>query len=320
MTSLDVSLGAYLRSLVVLAVLSLGLIGRPAFAQARAPEQTFATAGAAAAALVAAVKAGTPQALAAVLGAGSEKLVSSGDRYADAAQKQRFLTAYAQRHRLKAEGADRMLLDVGDNEWRLPIPIVRAAGRWHFDSTAGAEALVDRRIGRNEILAIRTLLACVDAEHAYFSLAASVGHPEYAGQLVSTAGKRDGLYWPAAPDAEPSPLGPLVATAEQQGYPGNLVAGKLVPYQGYYFRILKAQGASAPGGARSYLEQGRMSGGFALVAWPASYGSSGIMTFVVDQGGTVFQKNLGPDTASRASAMQAFDPDLSWTRVDVTRR
>lgn len=307
-----------LRALVLAAIFSLGGFIRPALAQSNAPQRTFATAEDAVAALVAAVQAGTPQALAAVLGPGSEKVVSSGDPYADAAAGRRFVAAYAKKHSLQADGPDRMLLEVGNNDWQLPIPIVRANGAWHFDSAAGAQELVNRRIGRNEIEAIRTLLAAVDAEKAYFEITKAAGHAEYAERFVSQPGKRDGLYWPAESDAAESPLGPLVATAEAQGYPGELVSGKPNPYQGYFFRILKAQGDEAPGGAMDYVEGGHMTGGFAMVAWPAIYGASGIMSFIVDQNGVVFQKDLGADTSAVAQKMQTFDPDLSWTRVDIT--
>jgi Protein of unknown function (DUF2950) len=309
-----------LRPFIIAIVLSASLLALPAAAQTATPQRTFATADQAAAALVAALQANDTQALYAVLGPGSEKLISSGDPYADAEGSRRFLAAYAEQHKLEPAGPDRMLLDVGSNHWQLPIPIVETAGSWHFDSAAGAQELVNRRIGRNEISAIRTLLACVDAEKAFFALTGAQGHAEYAARLVSTPGKRDGLYWPAASGADESPLGPLVATAEAEGYPGELVSGKQAPYQGYYFRILKAQGNDAPGGAKDYVKDGRLTGGFALIAWPASYSASGIMTFIVDQDGIVFQKDLGPDTATAAAAIIRFDPDLTWSRVEVVKR
>lgn len=316
----EASRGGLLPSAILAAVLAVSSLGSPARAVTATTERSFATAEQAVAALVDAVRANDPQAIYAVLGPGSEKLVSSGDRVADAAARQHFLQSYAEHHTLEPGGPGRMLLDVGNNDWQLPIPIVETAGRWRFDSAAGAEELVDRRIGRNEILAIRTMLACVDAENEFFALTGREGHAEYAQHFISTPGERDGLYWPATSPADESPLGPLVATAEEEGYPGERVSGKPSPYQGYYFRILKSQGAYAPGGAKDYVKDGRMTEGFALVAWPASYGASGIMTFIVDQGGIVFQKDLGPDTASAAAAITSFDPDLSWTRVEVVNR
>ncbi len=307
-----------LMRLALVVLLPFFLLVAPVGARAQKTQQlTYATPADAVAALVAAVQANVPQELYAVLGPGSEKLVSSGDRYADAESARRFLASYAEHHALDPAGTGRMLLEVGNNGWQLPIPIVETNGRWHFDSAAGAQELVDRRIGRNEIQAIRTLLACVDAENAYYALAAKQGHPEYAERIVSNPGQQDGLYWPASADAAESPLGPLVATAEAEGYPGELKSGRLVPYQGYYFRILKARGPDAPGGAKDFVQEGRMTGGFAFVAWPASYGSSGIMSFIVGEDGIVFQKDLGTDTASIARAMSLFNPDLSWTRVEL---
>jgi len=321
----------FLPRLALAALLVPGVLTAPvlaASARAQAPalssaqaaathQQSFATPDDAVAALVAAVQANVPQGLYAVLGPGSEKLVSSGDPYADADSAKRFLASYAEHHALDPAGTGQMMLEVGANDWQLPIPIVETNGRWHFDATAGAQELVDRRIGRNEIQAIRTLLGCVDAEREYFVLTGKEGHAEYAARFVSTPGEQDGLYWPASADAAESPLGPLVATAEAEGYPGELVAGKPTPYQGYYFRILKARGEDAPGGAKNFVVNGKMTGGFAFVAWPASYGSSGIMTFIVDDDGVVFQNDLGPDTAAIASAMSLFDPDLSWARVEI---
>lgn len=274
--------------------------------------QTFATADDAATALIAALRTQDGKAIRSVLGAGSDKLISSGDRAADAQARARFLAAYDAKHSLVPGPAGRMVLVVGDHDWPVPLPIVQANGRWHFDSRLGAQQLVDRRIGTNEIAAIRTSLAYVDAQKLYFSMTGA-----YAQHFVSAPGQQDGLYWPAEPGRPESPLAPLIAQAQDEGYPGDLIAGKQVPYQGYYFRILKAQGANAPGGADNYIVGGRLSRGFALVAWPGRYGSSGIMTFIVNQDGVVFQKDLGPRTGEMAAGMARFDPDLSWIRVDV---
>ncbi len=290
----------------------------PAAKSGAAAQQTFATADDAVAALVAAVGSDKPAALNAVLGPGAEKLVASGDATADAIGRKHFLENYAARHALVADGPGRMVLHVGANDWPMPLPIVQTDGRWHFDSAAGAQEIVDRRIGRNEIAAIRVSLAYVDAQQDYFARAkAAGGAGEYAQHMVSSPDAEDGLYWPQA-DGEPeSPLGPLVRQAQDEGYPGELVSGKQMPYQGYYFRILKQQGPDADGGPRNYVVGGHMTGGFALVGWPAAYGASGIMTFIVNQEGVVYQKDLGPDTAARAAAITRFDPDLSWARVDI---
>jgi hypothetical protein len=196
---------------------------------------------------------------------------------------------------------------------------VKQGGLWHFDTAAGAQEIIGRRIGRNEIAAIRVALFYTDAQKDYFDrLKQTTGSGEYAQRIVSNPNAHDGLFWPAAAGELESPLAPLVDQAIDEGYPGDIVAGKPIPYQGYYFRVLKGQGAKAPGGAKDYIAGGKMTGGFALVAWPTHYGVSGIMTFLVDQDGIVFQKDMGERTAALAGAMTRFDPDISWARVDVT--
>jgi hypothetical protein len=297
------------------AIAGPGSVAAPAAApqiSASPTAQTFGTAEEATAALVDALRSDKPDALQSVLGPGSEKLLSSGDKYSDAAERQKFLAAYDENHKFVPAEPDQMILQVGKDDWPFPIPLVQADGHWHFDSQAGAEELVDRRIGRNEIAAIRTSLAYVDAQKAFFAL---TGH--YAQHLASSPGKHDGLYWPAATGQPESPLAPLMAQAQEEGYPGERVAGKPLPYHGYFFRILTGQGTSAAEGARNYLSGGRMMNGFALIAWPASYGASGIMSFIVNQDGIVFQKDLGPYTATVAAAMKLFDPNLSWARIDI---
>jgi hypothetical protein len=282
-------------------------------------QQSYASSDDATSALVAAARAHDKAALRAVLGPGSEVLISSGDRYADEEALRRFVDSYDARHVLVPEGTDRMALDIGTNDWRLPIPIVRRGARWYFDSREGAQEVIDRRIGRNEIAAIEVSLAYVDAQNQYFDHQRQhTGSGEYAQRLVSTLGKHDGLYWPPRDGQEDSPLGPLVAQATEEGYPGEMLHQKLMPYQGYFFRILYSQGAEAPGGARKYVQNGRMTGGFALLAWPASYGSSGIMSFIVNQDGVAFQKDLGPETARLAARMAQFNSDPSWARVNLT--
>jgi len=296
-----------------------GLLVRPV--QAATPQSTYATPDAAVTALVAALKTHNPTAIGAVLGPGSEALVSSGDRVKDRQENQRFLDAYAEHHALVADGTDQMVLHVGQNDWPMPIPLVQHNGRWHFDSHEGAQQIVDRRIGRNEIAAIRVCLAYVDAQKAYFDLfKQATGAGAYAQRLVSTPGNYDGLYWPSVTGIPESPLTPLLESAVDEGYPGEVAAGKSVPYQGYFYRVLTRQGTSAPGGARSYIQNGKMVGGFALLAWPAIYGASGVMTFIVNQDGVVFQDDLGRDTAARAARITAFDPGLDWTRIDVSRQ
>lgn len=279
--------------------------------------EAFPTPEAAAAALVAAARADNVAEMHTILGPESVALLYSGDPVADAEARRKFVTAYDAGHALAPDTLGRMILSVGANGWPLPIPIVKEGGQWHFDSMQGAQDLIDRRIGRNEIAAIRTCLAYVDAQKLYFAMARDKGQAAYAERLVSRPGRRDGLYWPTRAGEPDSPLEPLVEQAIEEGYPGANVSGKPMPYQGYYFRILKGQGDDAPGAALDYVVNARMTKGFALIAWPAIYGASGIMTFEVNQDDIVFQKDLGPDTASIVPGITLFNPDLSWARVDV---
>jgi Protein of unknown function (DUF2950) len=284
-------------------------------------QQTYASPEDAVSAFVVAARSHDLPALRAVFGPDGERLLSSGDRYADEAQQRRFVSSYEEKHALVQRAPDRMELDVGQDDWAFPIPIVQSGGRWRFDTQAGAQEIIDRRIGRNELAAIRVSLTYVDAQRDYFARKEEeTGAGFYAERLVSTTGQQDGLYWPAPPSGPESPLGPLVEAAEEEGYPGERVNGKPIPYQGYYFRILEAQGPNAEGGTKDYLQSGRMTGGFALIAWPARYGSSGIMSFEVNQDGVVFQKDLGFDTAQRAAQITWFDPDLTWARIEVADR
>jgi hypothetical protein len=306
--------------LVFCAIVHVGSGARsaaPSQIPASASGQSFGSADEAVAGLVDALRADKADAVQTVLGPGSEKLLSSGDKYSDAAERQKLLAAYDEQHKLVPAEPGQVVLQVGKDDWPFPIPLVQSHGRWHFDSQAGAQELVNRRIGRNEIAAIRTTLAYVDAQKAFFAITGENGQAEYAQRLASSPGKHDGLYWPAAEGEPESPLAPLMAQAQEEGYPGERISGKPVPYHGYYFRILTGQGTSAAEGARIYISGGRMTTGFALIAWPATYGVSGIMSFIVNRDGFVFQKDLGANTATTAAATKLFDPDLSWARVDV---
>ena len=283
------------------------------------PQRSFASAEEAVSAFVAALRNDQEADLRAILGPGADRALNSGDRYADKELHQRFVALFDEKHAIDQKSPGHAELDVGPDDWPLPIPLVETDGRWTFDTTAGVQTIVDRRIGRNELSAIRTLLACVDAQHDYFNRAKqTTGSGIYAARLVSTPGRRDGLYWPVTADETESPLGPLIDAAQDAGYPGEPVGGRPIPYEGYYFRILKAQGPNGDGGAKSYIQSGRMTGGFALIAWPAQFESSGIMTFIVGPDGDVYQKDLGAKTASIAAAMTTFDPDLSWSRIAET--
>jgi Protein of unknown function (DUF2950) len=302
------------------ALVAIGIILSTAVHAAQPTQQSYATAEEAASALATAARTHDLAALASVLGPDSSKLLSSGDRYADKERESRFAAAYDQKHALVQQAEGRMQLDVGNDDWPMPIPIVQKDGRWLFDTKAGAQEIIDRRIGRNELSAIRVVLAYVDAQKDYFwRMKQETGTGFYAQRLISTPGHKDGLYWPAAGGTE-SPFESVVSQADDEGYAGAFNGTRPVPYQGYYFHVLRAQGSEAPGGAMDYVHSGHMSGGFALIAWPAQYGSSGFMTFQVGQEGVVFQKDLGPNTTHEASAITRFDPDLSWARVEVTNQ
>jgi hypothetical protein len=283
------------------------------------PQRDFVSAEEAADAFAAALRNNKEADLRAILGPEADHVIDSGDRYADQELHQRFIALFDQKHTIEQKEPGRAELDVGPDDWLLPIPLVESNGRWRFDTKAGAQEIADRRIGRNELSAIRTLLASVDAEHDYFDRARqATGTGVYAQRLVSSPGKQDGLYWPVAGGENESPLGPLIDAAEDAGYPGQLVGGKPDPYGGYFFRILTGQSENGDGGAKSYVQSGRMTGGFALIAWPARYESTGVMTFIVGPDGDVYQKDLGPNTAHVAAAVKPFDPDLSWARVEET--
>jgi hypothetical protein len=268
----------------------------------------FATPDQAVDALIAAVRSDKPAAIERVLGPGSGKLVDSGDHVADRSDRAKFAAAFDQHHDIERRGGDVAVLHIGSDEWPFPVALHAHTGTWHFDARAGAQEILDRRIGRNETSAMTACLAFVDAERDYAS-ADRTGSlaPQYAQKFVSSPGKTDGLYWPAAAGVAQSPLGPLMAAAQAEGY-----GGRHEPYHGYYYKILTGQGPHAPDGARDYVVKGRMIGGFALIAWPAKWGDSGVMTFMVNQDGIVYEKSLGRDTARRAPEISRYDPDASW--------
>jgi Protein of unknown function (DUF2950) len=270
----------------------------------------YASPDAAVDALVSAVRSNAAAAIEHVLGKGSKRLVVSGDPVADQAGRAAFIAAYDASHTIEPKG-DEAVLVIGKEAWPFPIPLRKDKAGWRFDTRAGARDILDRRIGRNELNAIKTCRAIVDAERDYASVdRTGAGVVEYAQKFMSSRGKKDGLYWPAGAGAGASPLGPLVAEARAQGY-----GGRHAPYHGYYYKILKRQGPHAPDGARDYVVRGHMIGGFAVVAYPAKWGASGIMTFIVDRGGIVHEKNLGRDSARIAAAMTRYDPDPSWRPV-----
>jgi len=279
-------------------------------------QQSFKTAEEAADALVSAARAGDLKNLLTVLGRDGADIVSSGDPVADASARNRVVEAYDAKHQVVMEGTDKAVLVIGREDWPFPIPLVRKDGSWRFDTAAGRDEILYRRIGRNELDAIETCLAYVDAQQDYAEQGVA-GNGVYAQRIVSQPGKKDGLYWPAQSGADESPLGELAASAAAEGYRAGQ---QRAPYHGYYYKVLTRQGPDAPGGAMDYVVRGRMIGGFALVAYPAEYRNSGVMTFLVNHQGNVYEKDLGPNTARIAAGMTAFNPDKTWRRVtDATQ-
>jgi hypothetical protein len=265
-------------------------------------------------ALIAAVDSGETAALLRVLGDDAQPVVESGDGVDDANTRAAFLAMYAATHRWESETPDTATLIVGEDDWPFPFPLVKEDRGWRFDTSNGIEEILDRRIGENELAAIQASLAYVDAQREYYwSNPDRLSLLHYARRLVSTGDRKDGLYWDAPEGETPSPLGELFAAARAEGY---LVDGALqpVPYYGYHFRLLLGQGEHAAGGAYDYLVGDQLIGGFALVAYPAERGSTGVMTFIVNHDGIVFSKDLGPDTTKLATEMPLFDPDASWKR------
>jgi DUF2950 family protein len=276
-------------------------------------QQVFPSPEDAAAALAAAVKTGTNSTILKVLGRGASDIIESGDDVADAEMRQHFLSAYDARHSINVEGNKKATLILGADNFPFPIPLVNNRGGWEFDPAAGRIEILYRRIGRNELDAIQTSLAYVDAQNEYAAKdRTGQGVGVYAQRIVSSPGKKDGLFW--RDDRDPSPLGELAAQASAEGYK---VSDQASPYHGYYYRILTGQGSNAPGGAMDYVVKGKMIGGFGLIAYPAEYGNSGVMTFMVNHAGTVYEKDLGPRTEGLAKRIYGFDPDQTWKKVDV---
>jgi hypothetical protein len=288
--------------------------GRQAGATAPAAEESFATPDAAAKELLRAVEAGDMAALGRLFGRNSAPIISSGDAVQDKNTRARFVQKATEAMRVKVDpkNNNRALLLLGADKFQFPIPLVRANGRWHFDTVAGKREVLARRIGSNELDAIAVCREYVQAQYQYAAAYSDRnGVHQYAQRFISSPGSKDGLYWPASSDA--SAISARITQAAAQGYRPE--PGRMVPYHGYYYKILTAQGPDAPGGARNYLVQGLMIGGFGLLAWPAEYGNSGVMTFIVNQNGVVYQKDLGPNTPAIAQSMASFNPDRSWRAV-----
>jgi hypothetical protein len=276
-------------------------------------QRTFASPDEAVKAMIGAMKSNDVKALEAIFGPGSKDLISSGDLVADKSAREGFVKRYEEKNRLEQTG-DRAVLSIGNDDWPPPIPIVKKDGLWRFDAKAGREEMLARRIGKNELSAIQFCLAYVDAQREYVSKDRDGdGLLEYAQKFGSDKGKKNGLFWKAKEGEEQSPLGPIAAAAYSRGY--RKKGENPQPFYGYFYRILTGQGKNAPGGAYDYMAKGNMIGGFALVAYPSKYANSGVMTFIVNHDGVVYQKDLGKNTEKAAQAMKLFDPDSTWKKV-----
>ncbi|HZD50011.1 MAG TPA: DUF2950 domain-containing protein [Silvibacterium sp.] len=274
-------------------------------------QKTFSSPEDATNALVTAARSNDEHALLDILGPDGKQIVSSGDKTEDAHSRANFVRKYQEMHRLVKEPDGTTTLYIGAKNWPAPIPLVEKGNSWYFDTEAGKREVLYRRIGRNEMSTIRVCQELAAAEKEYYS----TQHNEYAQKIFSDAGQHNGLYWKAA-DGEPqSPIGPLVASAVAEGY-ANSQDGTPTPYRGYYYRVLTRQGNNGPGGRRSYIVNGKMTGGFAFVAYPAEYGSSGVMTFIINEDGVVYQKDLGKKTDVLAKAMKEYNPNSSWQKAE----
>jgi len=299
-------------AMVAVSVAVVALI-LPIFAQ-EVKQRAFGSPEEAMKAMVEAVQAEDVKGMIAILGPEGEDIIGSGDKVADKNTQQQFLKAYQERVDFVKEKEDRALVILGNDHWPFGIPIIRKAEGWMFDTNAGREEFLNRRVGRNELATIQVCLAFVEAQREYASTDRERdGIIQYAQKVMSDPYRRNGLYWEVGESEIESPLGPFIAQAVQEGYTKK--GDKPTPYHGYCYKILKAQGKNAPGGAFSYVINGHMVAGFALVAWPAEYGVSGVMTFIVNQNSTVYEKDLGPKTEAIAKAMGLYNPDRTWKRA-----
>jgi hypothetical protein len=284
----------------------------PAIAEEPLSQESFGSPQQAVAALVAAVKADNDTELLAILGPDAEDLIYSGDPVADQNDRARFIKFYEMKNSLEKLGAERTVLLLGGKNFPLPIPLVQQGDNWIFDTEAGREEILNRRIGKNELHTIEVMHAYTAAQREYACIHRDGERQEFAQKFSSSAGKKEGLYWETGENEAASPFGPLIARATEEGYRGGLDEIPPEPFYGYYFKILKAQGEHATGGAFNYVADGKMVLGFALAAYPAKYGVSGIMTFIVNQEGVIYEKDLGEVTATTAAAIASYDPDSTW--------
>jgi Protein of unknown function (DUF2950) len=293
--------------------LSLGCLSAPIFAQ-QPGQRTFTSAEDAGREFFAAMQSQDEQAPLRILGPAAKDILSSGDPEEDSDARVGFVTKYEEMHRFVTEPNGSVSLIVGAENWPFPIPLVNNHGSWYFDTPAGKDEVVFRRIGKNELAAVDACRELVDAEKQYFARPPANLPKQFAQKLVSDEGGHNGLYWQGADDEADSPINPLIAYA-RQNLPADQV-GQHVPFNGYMFRILISQGRHAPGGAKKYVVDGKMSAGFAFVAYPVEYRSSGVVTFIVDQSGTIYEKDLGPDTTKLAQAMTVYDPNSTWHKTE----
>ena len=299
-------------------VMTLPALSEQSLAAKLPPQRTFASPEDARQALVSAVESKDQQQLAPLFGPVLDEM-KPGDPVEEATEFQRFAGHVAEGVELKMEGDNKAILEIGEKKWPFPIPIVKKGESWVYDTEAGREEILNRRIGRNEVSAINVCRTYVQAQHEYYDMMVADGDPvpKYAQHMISRPGKKNGLYWPTVAGQEESPLGPLVAKAKEEGYMTPRKDGERGPrpFHGYYFKILKKQEKSAPGGKYDYIINGNMVAGHALVAYPSRWGVSGVMTFIVNQSGRVYEKNLGADTGKIAKKMKAYNPDQSWKLV-----
>ena len=301
-----------MKTIAVISVFAL-LAAFPAISFA---QEKFATPEQAVDALIAANRCNDKDRLLEILGNDAEKLINSGDEIADEEGREKFVAAYDIAHKLESQNEDKRILIIGAKKWEMPIPLIRKNGKWIFDSAAGEQEILNRRIGRNELNVIKVCREFVKAEREYAEThQLSNGKSEYAQHFISHKGKHDGLYWQAAEGEQESPLGPLIAAAQAEGYSGSKDKHRQ-PYHGYYYKILTGQSAQASGGELNYIVAGHMTEGFALLAFPAKYGDSGVMTFIVNQNGIVHEKDLGSDTAKIVRQIKQYNPDDAWKFAD----
>jgi DUF2950 family protein len=300
----------------LLMLMVVGLSGWAAAEETKGGGEMFDSPDKAVEALIKGIKKGDTQALISIFGSDAKDLISSGDDIADRSDRARVLMLFEERHGLEKKGPGEMVLILGNEKWPFSIPLVKQGNRWYFDASAGKQEILDRRIGQNELNVINVLTTYVDAQNEYaVKDLDGDGVRAFAARLKSAQGKKNGLYWPVKEGETMSPMGPLVAEAVQRGYVPK--GGNKSPYHGYYYKMLLGQGGHAHGGAYDYRTRGKMIFGHALLAYPAKYGVSGIMTFMVNQQGVIYEKDLGKDTPSPVTAITKFDPDKSWDETDM---